>query len=136
MSLVYLSGTLIQLLAKATAKIMKGESTLRITIYGNGVLMGFFPSLSSAVCQYLHGYMHNTRNVGEMLQNLIDIRSFHGPHCLNERGHVVTKLSVRASSSSCGWMTRLIIHQKCDFGSHIQTLATHRHAETQRIEYC
>lgn len=48
------TGTLIQPLAKAMAKITNGVDMPKIMMYGRGVFMGFSPSLSPAVCQYLH----------------------------------------------------------------------------------
>lgn len=50
----HLTGTLIQPLAKAMAKITKGVAIPNMIMYGKGVFMGFSPSLSPAVCQYLH----------------------------------------------------------------------------------
>lgn len=51
---VHRTGTLIQPFAKAMAKITKGVDIPNMMIYGRGVFMGFSPSLSPAVCQYLH----------------------------------------------------------------------------------
>lgn len=47
-------GPLIQPLAKAIARMTKGVDMPNIMMYGNGVIMGFSPFLSPAVCQYLH----------------------------------------------------------------------------------
>lgn len=47
------TGTLIQPLANAMAKITKGVDIPNMIIYGSGVFIGFSPSLSPAVCQYL-----------------------------------------------------------------------------------
>lgn len=52
--IIYLTGTLIQPLAKAMAKMTKGVDIPNIIMYGKGVFMGFSPFLSPAVCQYLH----------------------------------------------------------------------------------
>lgn len=48
------TGTLIHPLAKAMAKITKGVDIPKIIMYGRGVFIGFSPSLSPALCQYLH----------------------------------------------------------------------------------
>jgi hypothetical protein len=46
-------GALIHPLANAMARMMKGVEKPKMTIYGSGVIMGFSPFLSPAVCQYL-----------------------------------------------------------------------------------
>lgn len=53
------TGTLIQPFAKAMARMTKGVDMPKMMMYGSGVIMGFSPFLSPAVCQYLHiWYIH------------------------------------------------------------------------------
>lgn len=47
-------GTLIQPLRKPMAKMINGVDIPNMIMYGKGVFIGFSPSRSPAVCQYLH----------------------------------------------------------------------------------
>lgn len=60
------TGTLIQPLAKAMAKMTKGVAMPKMMMYGKGVFIGFSPSLSPAVCQYLHHFFSSTKNLISM----------------------------------------------------------------------